>query len=247
MNKYVYLWLTNYQFMKDLILEKIKEVRAVREDELIIGQIRGLIREGELKPGDKLPPERKLAERFGVGRGYVRLAIQRLEFYGILKIMPQSGTVVSELGITILDNLLGNILSLEDASGQALLESRKIIEVETVRLAAIRVTDSTLKRLQAAFDDHKAEVEKGYGGIEEDIFFHIRIAECAANPVLRSLIMVIAQDIIRQSKAIDSCSGNRKYAAVREHDAILKAIGQKDVEAVIRAMKVHLDNTKCST
>ncbi len=230
--------------MHHQMLDKIKVVRIARQEEVIIQQIRELIKSGELKPGDKLPPERVLADKFQVGRGYVRLAIQQLAFYGILKVMPQSGTVVAELGVTILDNLLGNILSLEDASGKALLESRKIIEVETAKLAAARVSESTLTRLQAAFDMYKTEISKGNDAIEEDILFHIRIAECAENQVLRSLIMVIAQDIIRQSRATDNCSGNRKYVAAEEHEAILNAIRQRDGNAAGQAMKKHLDNTR---
>lgn len=227
-----------------MVLEKLKEVRIVKEDEIIIQQIRQLIRTGELKPGDKLPAERQLAERFQVGRGYVRLAIQRLEFYGILKIMPQSGTVVAELGVTILDNLLGNILTMEDASSKELMESRKIIEIETAKLAAQRASDFNLNRLKETFETYRKSIETGNDGMEEDIMFHIRLAECAENSVLRSMIMVIAQDIIRQSRAIDACSGNRRYEAIGEHEAILQAVIAKDQEAVAEAMLRHLSNTK---
>ena len=61
------------------------ELEFKKPSDLIISQIRRLITEGVLKPGDRLPPERELAERFAVGRGHVRDAIKKLEFYGILK------------------------------------------------------------------------------------------------------------------------------------------------------------------
>ena len=80
------------------VLNNFKEIQVVSPSDKIIEQIRELISSGQIKPGDKLPPERKLSEKFGVGRSYVRNAIRKLEFYGIVKTLPQSGTVVSGLG-----------------------------------------------------------------------------------------------------------------------------------------------------
>jgi len=230
--------------MSNSILEKLESVEVVKQDKLIIRQIRQLISSGELVPGDKLPPERVLAERFNVGRGYVRLAIQQLELYGILKTKPQSGTVVSELGITILDDLFSNVLTLEAPDVESLFEARIIIEVETAKLAAKRITEASLKRLEDTFARYEAKVSMGYGAIEEDILFHIRIAECADNSVLRSMIMVLAQDIISQSNALESCSGERKNKALNEHREILDALRNKNEKAAIIAMKNHLENSK---
>ena len=77
------------------ILTNISPVVVEKPADLIICQIKELITSGALKPGDKLPSERKLSEGFGVGRTYVRDAIKKLEFYGILQTLPQSGTVVA--------------------------------------------------------------------------------------------------------------------------------------------------------
>ena len=230
--------------MKNSLLEKIKQIKVERQDKIIIRQIRQLIKEGVLKSGDKLPPERQLAEQFDVGRGYVRRAIQQLEFYGIVKTHPQSGTVVAEMGVTVLDDFLGNVLSLEEPDGQSLLESRAIIEIETARLAALRVESSTLIRLEEAFEAYKQEVMKDSDAMEQDTIFHIRIAECAQNSVLRSMIMVVAQDIIRQSRELDGCSGDRKYRALEEHERILNAIRRRDPDVAAKSMADHLKNTK---
>ena len=230
--------------MKKNILDKISEVKVVKPDDVIVEQIRSIINSGELNPGDKLPSERALAERFSVGRGYVRLAIQRLEFYGILKTLPQSGTCVSELSVTIIDEIMSNILAMQDADYSNLHESRRILEVETVRLAAQRADEQSINRLKEAFEKHKARLGAGYDAMEEDIMFHIRIADCARNPVLRSMIMVIAQDIIRQSRKIDSCAGQRKTEALHEHEKILEALIAKDENLAVEAMKTHMKNTK---
>ena len=76
-------------------LENFKEVQIEKPSDLIIKQLRHLITSGQLKPGDKLPSERQLSEKMGIGRTYVRDAIKKLEYYGVLKTLPQSGTVVS--------------------------------------------------------------------------------------------------------------------------------------------------------
>ncbi len=226
------------------ILEKINSVEVINPEDVIINQLRSLIQSGTLKPGDKLPPERVLAEKFSIGRGYVRRALQKLEFYGIIKIHHQSGSYVSELGITILDGLLSNILTLEDADMKALVEARYMIEIETAGLAAKRADETSLTRLQDAFASYLNKIEENTDAMEEDILFHIRIAECAGNSVLRSMIMVIAQDIIRQTRAIDGCQGNRVIQVVEEHKNILQAIEKGKVRDAKDAMRIHLDNTK---
>ena len=85
------------------MLENFSEITVETPVDKIIRQIRSLITSGQLNSGDKLPPERKLAERLGVSRTHVRDAIRKLEFYGILKTLPQSGTVVAGIGITALE------------------------------------------------------------------------------------------------------------------------------------------------
>ena len=87
-------------------------------------------------------------------------------------------------------------------------------------ITAIGSQQASLKRLEDTFARYEAKVSMGYGAIEEDILFHIRIAECADNSVLRSMIMVLAQDIISQSNALESCSGERKNKALKEHKVI---------------------------
>ena len=84
------------------MLENFQKIIVEKPVDKIINQIRTLIISGELKPGDKLPPERRLAEKFGVSRGPVREAIQKLEFYGILKTQPQSGTLVAGIGLSLI-------------------------------------------------------------------------------------------------------------------------------------------------
>ena len=80
----------------------------------IISKIKDLINLKNLEPGDKLPSERMLSEKFEVSRSNVREAIQRLEFYGLLKSIPQSGTFVANIGVIAMNGMIKDILRLDD-------------------------------------------------------------------------------------------------------------------------------------
>ena len=92
------------------MLESLNKIEVEHPDDLIIKQIRELISSGTIKPGEKLPPERKLAEHLGVSRGQIREAINKLQFYGIVKVQPQSGTIVTGIGIVALEGLITCLL-----------------------------------------------------------------------------------------------------------------------------------------
>ena len=94
-------------------LEVIAKTENQTIQDAIIYQIRDLINLKNLEPGDKLPSERMLSEKFGVTRGNVREAIQKLEFYGILKSIPQSGTFVANIGVIAMNGMIDDILRLE--------------------------------------------------------------------------------------------------------------------------------------
>ena len=129
-----------------------QEISLAKPADKIIDQIRSLIRTGQLKPGDKLPPERKLVEQFGVGRGHVRDALKKLEFYGILKTLPQNGTVVAGMGVKALEGLISNVLDIEAPDFYSLVETRMMLELKAVELAAERRTDGDLIHISKGFE-----------------------------------------------------------------------------------------------
>ncbi|MCF8361690.1 MAG: FadR family transcriptional regulator [Prolixibacteraceae bacterium] len=226
------------------ILNKLQSIPVIKPEDQVIGQIQELIRSGDLRPGDKLPPERVLAESFGIGRGYIRRALQKLDFYGVIKTQSQSGSYVSNIGVTIIDGLLSNILTLEDADMDSLLDARLQIEPEIAGLAAERAGEEGIDRLKVAFDKYARKINEGGDAMEEDILFHLRIAEAAGNVVLRSIIMILTQDIIQKTREIEGCEGGRESEALEEHCAILEAIEKGKREDARAAMRLHLDHTK---
>jgi GntR family transcriptional repressor for pyruvate dehydrogenase complex len=218
--------------------EYFQEIDYKKPTDLIIKQIKELISAGKLKPGDRLPSERVLTERFGVGRGYIREALRKLEFYGILKTLPQKGTIVASLGVKALEGLIANILHLESRDFESLMEVRLPLEVQAASLASQRATAHDLKELEQAHADFRQQVENGGSGLEEDHLFHLKIAETAQNSVLSSLIGLITPDIITQSRK--NQPDNRFRSTLQEHEAILAAISARDREKAAASMRAHM-------
>lgn len=221
-----------------------KEINIEKPSDKIIQQIRELISSGQLNPGDKLPSERKLGEMFGVGRGHVRDAIQKLEFYGILKTMPQSGTVVAGIGITALEGLISDVLKLENSDFASLVDTRILLEIHSARLAAEKRTEADIEILEKALEEYSVKVKKGIQSVEEDLMFHLKIAEASKNTVLKSLMLIITPDIIFNFNKMEICNNDRIFKAFGEHQEILNHIINQEPELAAQAMQKHLKDVK---
>ena len=224
------------------LLNNFSEIRIQSPIEIIMNQIKGLITSGQLKPGDKLPPERKLAEKLGVGRSHVREAIRKLEFYGILKTVPQSGTMVAGIGITALEGLITDVLKLENSDFASLVETRVILEQQTAYLAAERRTNEDINNIQKALDAYVKKVEEGKLAVEEDLMFHLAIAEASKNSVLKSLMLIITPDIIHSFNKLDICKDGNIFKALEEHKLILEHIVNGKPRLSAAAMQEHLQD-----
>lgn len=222
------------------VLNNFQEIRIESPVDKIIRQIRELITSGQLNPGDKLPPERKLAEKLGVGRSNVRDAIKKLEFYGILRTVPQSGTIVAGIGITALEGLISDVLKIENSDFTSLVETRVLMETESAKLAAIRRTDQDIIDIKNALEAYEKKVKLNQQAVEEDLMFHLKIAEAGKNTVLKSLMLIITPDIINNFITLDICKDGRFVDALEEHQIILNHIINQDPEAAAAAMRTHL-------
>ena len=222
------------------MLNNFQEIRIESPVDKIIRQIRELITSGQLNPGDKLPPERKLAERLGVGRSNVRDALKKLEFYGILKTLPQSGTIVAGMGISALEGLISDVLKIENSDFASLVETRVLLETESARLAASRRTDQDIEDIKMALDAYAEKAKAGQQAVEEDLMFHLKIAEASKNTVLKSLMLIITPDIINNFIKLDICKDGRVHHALDEHKIILEHIIKQEADQAAEAMRIHL-------
>lgn len=222
------------------MLENFTALREESAADKIIKQIRKLISSGQLKPGDRLPSERKMAEKLGVGRTSVRDAIRKLEFYGILKTLPQSGTVVAGIGLTALEGLITDVLKLEKSDFASLVETRVILETNAAKFAALRRTDNDIEELKKALSAYEIKIKNKENAIEEDLAFHLKIAEASKNTVLNSLMLIITPDIVSSFINYKVCDEQTEFKALEEHQKILDFIIKKNDEAAGEMMKEHL-------
>lgn len=222
------------------MLENFSKIQIESPVDKIVGQIKELVSTGDLEIGQKLPSERALAEHLDVGRSYVRDAIKKLEFYGVLRTSPQSGTYVVGVGINALQGLITDVLSFEGHEFKSLVETRLLIECETAALAATRRTDSDIVELRDAFEAHRELILKGKPGVEADLLFHVKIAEASKNTVLQSLLMIITPDIINRYNKLNICTGDDLQNTLLDHQNILNCIIEKDALGANSAMSNHL-------
>ena len=230
--------------MEDAVLDNFEEIVYSKPSDIIINQIKNLIVTGQLKPGERLPSERKLSEKLSVSRSAVRDAIKKLEFYGILKTLPQSGTVVAGIGPTALQGLISEVLDIDGSDFKSLVETRIILEINSARLAAERRTEENIRKIAAALEKYHKKLVTGKQTVEEDLMFHLEIAEATNNSVLKSLMMVIIPDIISNFIKYDVCGTDEKIKRFYEHDAILEYIKNKEPEKAGLAMENHLKDIK---
>ncbi|WP_199117435.1 FadR/GntR family transcriptional regulator [Pedobacter sp. ASV28] len=226
--------------MKSLI-DTITAIQLESPVDKIIGQLKQLIISGQLKPGDRLPAERVLSERFGLGRSYIREAILKLEFYGLLKTNPQSGTYVAGLSINVIDNIISDIIKFNKDDFNALIEARYHLELNAVKLAAERRTEEDLASIRSAMHDYEHKISHGKDAVEEDMLFHIKIAKATKNSVIESMILILVPDLIKNIVENKVCGDNRAKTAIKEHRQILAAIETQDVLKAEEAMASHLD------
>jgi len=224
------------------MLDNLQKITIEKPVDKIISQIRALITSGDLNPGDKLPPERKLAEHLGVSRANVRDAIKKLEFYGILKTLPQSGTIVAGIGIVALEGLITDVLQIESSDFRSLVETRVILERQSAFFAAQRRTQDDITQISVALKAYESKIKRGIPAIEEDLLFHIKIAEASKNNVLKSLMMIITPDIVSNYINLKVCEKTNENITLAEHERIFDCIiNQNDIEAS-NAMGSHLDD-----
>ncbi|MCU4157104.1 FadR family transcriptional regulator [Carboxylicivirga sp. A043] len=222
------------------LLENFKAIEVETPVDKIIRQIRGLIVAGYLKPGDKLPSERKLSEKLGVGRTYIRDAIKKLEFLGILNTLPQSGVVINGVDIAAMEGLLSNVMKIEKPDFFSLVETRVMMEKFSVQQAAMRRTGEDLEKLKYALDAYEKKVKTGVPAENEDFTFHLKIAEAGHNSVIKTMMLIILPDILSIYRRENVCDDSKFEKTVNEHHMILEAIKNQDAAAADLHMSVHL-------
>ncbi|AQS94378.1 GntR family transcriptional regulator [Polaribacter sp. BM10] len=220
-------------------LEVLTKNEKKKVENFIIKGIRDLINYKNLEPGDKLPSERMLSEKFEVSRSNVREAIQKLEFYGLLKSRPQSGTFVANIGVTAMNGMIEDILRLDEPDFKSLVETRILLELKTVKLAALRRTEEDLQKMEQALQAYKEKVLNGEDAVQEDLLFHLAIAKASGNSTMNTFMLIITPEIITKFEKYHVCDSDLSQRGIAEHQAIFDAIKSQDTQLAKQKMKDH--------
>jgi GntR family transcriptional repressor for pyruvate dehydrogenase complex len=215
----------------------------------ITERILSLIRERQLRPGDRFPPERELAALMGVSRATVREALRSLAMMNVVELRHGSGTYVTSLEPQLLVENLALVFSLSDHSFLQLIEARKVIEPGAAALAAQNISaeqilqlEQVLHRSWVCLQSHPADFP------ELDIEFHAKIAEYSGNALLTRIMQALTRMSIASSQRTASTdvgySTQRIERAIRMHEDIFSAIRDHHPDKAREQMLRHLTSVE---
>lgn len=225
---------------------ELTPIKTKRLYEEIVDQIKHLIAEGKLKPGDKLLAERDLADRFQVSRASVREAIRTLEMLGIIDIRPGEGTFVRGTETDDIIRPLAMFLAVERNSLLDMFEMRRIFETATASLAAQRATFEELDQIESMLANmrERLNLQDSEKGEEFDAAFHYAVAEATHNSLLTKLFKTVSEEfakansVARRQLYHDNVQNAQRI--IDQHSEILQAIRSGSPQKASEAMLAHL-------
>ena len=219
------------------VIEPIKKTRIAEE---VADRIRVLILDGTFPPGQALPSERTLTERFGVSRGSVRDAIRMLGVIGLLQTRHGQGTFPQELTVDRLVAPLASVMTYRHDLQNELLDVRRMFEPAVARVAATRATEEDFADLQRIVDAQQRKLKKGQSAIVEDTAFHAAVARSTRNRVVVSL-MATLNDLLVESRKLTLKQKGRPAKSIEGHEAVVAALRRRDADGAAQAMYKHID------
>lgn len=226
----------------------IRPIKSKRTTEIILEQIKALILQGQLRPGDRLLTEHELAERFQVSRTSVREALAALSLTGILEIRQGEGIFVKTSPSNAVIEPLSFILLLERGKLQNILEVRKALEVEAAGLAAERRDEEDLRVLKDLVEQMEADLPAAERSEELDLKFHLALATASKNPLLDRLMNTV-QEIMGQTLQVTralwlSATEGTTQRLFEDHRNIYEMIRDQDSAKARELTYAHLQKVE---
>jgi GntR family transcriptional regulator, transcriptional repressor for pyruvate dehydrogenase complex len=228
--------------MPSTLNSDFETVRRNKVYEDVARQIERLILK-KLRPGDKLPSERELAETLAVSRSSIRDAIRSLELAGMVEPRQGAGTIVRELTPNALVNPLANALKRREVLMGELLDFRKILEPPLAARAATHASDDEISEMQDILDRQERQLRQNQGTINEDSEFHYAVAMASGNSVVLKVLDII-MDLLRDTRERSLQVEGRPQKSLAGHRRILTAIKRHDAEAAKAAMRRHIEDVE---
>jgi GntR family transcriptional regulator, transcriptional repressor for pyruvate dehydrogenase complex len=220
-------------------------IKRRRLSDQVSAQIQVRIASGELRSGDKLPPERELAETFGVSRGAVREALRSLERSGLVSLQAgaRGGAFIGEGDPSLIGDSFRNLYQLGSVSLDELTEARLWLASTVVRIACARATDADLDRLTANVDEAEELIKAGRfeEKIDVQIEFHNLLASTTRNAVM-AMLMGAVMEVMRDFA--HAAGGERHALTIKARRRLLDALRKRDADEAVKAMTEHLEDLR---
>jgi DNA-binding FadR family transcriptional regulator len=206
------------------------------------------VRDGTLRPGEKLPTEAEIMQGFGVSRTVVREAISKLQASGLVETRHGIGTFVLAQDISpvfkVSPSQLGTLREVI-----TLLEFRISIETEAAALAALRRDERNLEQMQKAMNEFSLAINEGRDAVHADFSFHQEIAQATQNKHFKDLMHSLGTGAIPRGRLENAIPVEPTRLAYlrrvhQEHESIYNAIYSQDVDSARAAMRTHLSNSR---
>ncbi len=207
--------------------------------EKIVEQIGALIETGELKSGERLPPERKLAETFQVSRNTIREAIRILVEKGAVVSRTGAGNFVAESASQVMASAMEDAVGKQRHRLKEVFEFRKMIEPQIASLAAERISDETLTTLEEIVLQQEKSLASGQNPAELDELFHRLLVRSTGNSVLFSVYEKL-HDILAESRTDELQSPDRTRTSIQTHRELITALKKRDGVHAATTMNQHM-------
>lgn len=209
--------------------------------EEIAARLLDLIRAEQLRPGDKFPAERELAATMHVSRPVLREALRALAIMKVVEIRQGAGTYITALEPQQMVSHLDFVFSKDPVALAQVIETRRVVEVGNVRLAAQRIDDAGLDRLEGLLAELRLAVGDADRFSTLDIAFHDAVCEAAGNFLLAQFMRII-NTLGKVSRERTGATRATRERALADHAAIVTALRARDPDAAAAAMRGHLDH-----
>jgi GntR family transcriptional regulator, transcriptional repressor for pyruvate dehydrogenase complex len=225
-----------------------RPIRTRRAFEEICERIREQLALGVLKPGDKLPPERELAQQLGVSRNVLREALRSLEMAGILKLQKgvKGGAFIKEGDTSRMNEVMRDMLSLGTISVRELSEARINVIDLVVRLACVNARQRDFEALEANIERTDLATHEGrlLDRVECSREFYKLLAESTGNKVIAMIVNSVTEIHMRFVYAKVASSGAATPRLTDKRRQFLSALRARDVAAATRLMRIHLESVQ---
>jgi GntR family transcriptional repressor for pyruvate dehydrogenase complex len=211
----------------------------------VTAHVKRLIEGGELRPGDRLPPERELAAQIGVSRPTGRTALRSLATMGVVRSKQGSGTYIADGPPALAAEPFGLLAALHGLSRDGLFEARLVLEAGSSALAADRASGEQLAAMSEEVTGMFASVGDPLAFLRHDVQFHRAVAAASGNPVLGVLIDMLSSLFYeRRRETIQTATDLRETAEA--HRKVYQAIRARNRDAAIAAMGTHLRDAQAA-